>query len=220
MYNFNNLILFMTTCFILGIIIIILTLVGMYISFNKTGNKFNFFTYLPFELNPFRRYLKKSYIYLISMILGSLFLLSSLVFYFLKFNDKFIFITFLITIFISILSFNILMFVKLSNTKIHLIFALINAFSVLLTSLLEFMLLGANDIIIYNLKTMNIVITIINLILCLILIFNPSYKKWVKMLQVDSKTVSRVKFNYIAILEWGSFIIMILNYIPLIISFF
>ncbi len=221
MYSLNNLKIILIINFIIGLLLIGFSFVFMILSFNNTGNeKYNFLKYLPFELNPFRRCLKKTYIYVALIILGSLFLISSLIVYFLIFNDKIIFLTFLIMIFVSIFSFNILMFIKLSNTKIHLVFALINSFSILLSSLFEFMFLGSSNILIYSGSSFNIFITIINLIFCLVLIFNPSYKKWIKMVHVDSQTMYRVKFNYLAMLEWGSFIVTILNFIPLIISLF
>lgn len=112
------------------------------------------------------------------------------------------------------------MFIKMSNVKLHLSFAIITAFSALLTSFLEFLFLSNYDYIIYNLITLNTILICINIILMIIIIFNPTYKKWYKMQKFDNQTIARPKYNYLAMLEWGSFLVILLNIIPLIISLF
>ena len=58
------------------------------------------------------------------------------------------------------------------------------------------------------------------IIFMIVLICNPSYKSWAKLVKVDAQTYNRPKYNYLAILEWGSFIVHLVSYIPLIVSFF
>ncbi len=206
---------------ILGAIILIGDFLSMTLPFRKTGSKvYNIFKYLPFELNPYKRYLKSSYIYVGLEILGSVLIVSGLALYLLIYSQRIVLYFIVLFLIISLVSFNFLMFIKMSNVKLHLSFAIITAFSTSLTSFLEFLFLSNYDTVIYNNLTLNIVIIWINIVLMLVIIFNPTYKKWYKMSKFDNQTIARPKYNYLAMLEWGSFLVILLNIIPLIISLF
>ena len=220
-YNKETLMTFFIVLVTVGAIILIGDFLSMSLPFRKTGSKtYNIFKYLPFELNPFKRYLKSSYIYVGLEILGSVLIASGLISYLLIYSDRTVFYFIIIFLILSLISFNCLMFIKMSNVKLHLSFAIITAFSTLLTSFLEFLFLSNYDYIIYNLITLNTILICINIILMIIIIFNPTYKKWYKMQKFDNQTVARPKYNYLAMLEWGSFLVILLNIIPLIISLF
>ena len=64
------------------------------------------------------------------------------------------------------------------------------------------------------------VVSIILLIFEFILMLNPKYKNWFKMVKVDAETYNRPKFCYLAILEWGTLLNLILSYIPIIVVMF
>lgn len=213
------------TIFIILVTVGAIVLLGVFLSmtlpFRKTGSKkYNPVKYLPFELNPFKRYLKSSYIYTGLEILGTVLIGSGLISYLLIYSDRVVFYFIVILLMISLISFNFLMFIKMSNVKLHLAFAIITAFSTLLTSFLEFLFLSNNNTIIYGSTKLNIVLICINIILMLFFLFNPTYKTWYKMTRFDNQTVARPKYNYLAILEWGSFVVTLLNIIPLIVSLF
>ena len=49
-------------------------------------------------------------------------------------------------------------------------------------------------------------INILQLIFEFVLLLNPKYKNFHKMVRIDAETFSRPKINYLACLEWGTFI--------------
>ncbi len=213
--------------FCLGTIFFVFSFLAMTLSFNKTGSgKYNFLSFFPYELNQFKRNYKRSWIYEILIIFSSLLVLFSLVFYALfihfEFHDIYQIYILLGMMFIAVFSFNLLFFIKMSAYKLHLVFAIIFAFSTLLTLVLELLLLTRNDVLGLNMSTpiINIIIIVLAIIFMLILICNPSYKSWAKLVKVDAQTYNRPKYNYLAILEWGSFISYLISFIPLIVSMF
>lgn len=216
----ENIILFITL-FVLGTVVMIFDFLYMTFSFNKTGsNKYNFLTFLPFELNPFKRYQKKTYIYTIIQFFGSLLLCLSLYFYMSYYHQySFVYVISSLLI-INVICFNFLTFIKMSNFKMHLSFAVAVAFLNLLIAVLEFLFLTNNNIIIYNLNILCTIVICVIILFIIILIMNPTIKKWYKMVQVDAQTYSRPKYNYLAMLEWGSFLSLILLFIPLILTLF
>ena len=224
MHAFQSIVLVLV---IAGIIVFVFSFLSMTLSFNKTGSgKYNFLSYFPFELNQFKRNSKKSWIYETLIIFSSLLLGFSLIFYLLyihfDFRDIYQLYILMAVMFISLLSVNLLFFIKLSAYKLHLIFAIIFAFSTLLSVVLELLLLGRNDVLGLNMSTplINIIISVVAIIFMIVLICNPSYKSWAKLVKVDAQTYNRPKYNYLAILEWGTFIVHLVSYIPLIVSFF
>ncbi len=221
MYSKESLMTIFIVLVTVGAIILIGDFLSMFLPFRKTGSKkYNPLKYLPFELNPYKRYLKSSYIYVGLEILGSVLIASGLISYLLIYSERVVFYFIVILLIISLISFNFLMFIKMSNVRLHLSFAIITAFVTLLTSFLEFLFLSNNNTIIYSSIKLNIVFICINIILMLFFLFNPTYKTWYKMTRFDNQTVARPKYNYLAMLEWGSFLVTLLNIIPLIISLF
>ncbi len=213
--------------FIVGALVFVFSFLAMTLSFNKTGSgKYSFISYFPFELNQFKRNSAKSWIYEILIIFGSLLLGFSLIFYILynHFELGNIYQLYLLVsvIFIALLSFNLLFFIKLSAYRLHLVFAIIFSFSTLLSLVLELLLLCRNDVLGLTMSTpiINIIIIVIAIVFMIILICNPSYKTWAKLVKVDAQTYNRPRFNYLAILEWGSFITFLITFIPIIVSLF
>lgn len=210
-----------------GVIVFIFSFLAMTLSFNKTGSgKYSFLSFFPYELNQFKRNSKRSWIYETLIIFASLLLGFSLIFYLLhvhfEIKDIYQLYILMIVMFIALLSFNLLFFIKLSAYKLHLVFAIIFAFSTLLSVVLELLLLGRNDVLGLNMSTpiINIIISVIAIVFMIVLICNPAYKSWAKLVKVDAQTYNRPKFNYLAILEWGAFIVHLVSYIPLIVSLF
>jgi len=115
-----------------------------------------------------------------------------------------------------------LFFIKLSNYKLHIIFALIFYVLTILIYISVLFIFTNNNISNFNVgnKTPIYVINIIMIIIMLILLLNPSYKKWNKMVKVDAQTYARPKYNYLATLEWGTLLSYFISFIPLIISLF
>ena len=69
-------------------------------------------------------------------------------------------------------------------------------------------------------KIVVIVVILLLVIFELILMFNKTYKNWAKMVKMDAELISRPKYCYLPMLEWGNFLIYILSFIPLIIVMF
>ena len=59
------------------------------------------------------------------------------------------------------------------------------------------------------------IILILLMIFEFVLMLNPTYKNWAKMVKVDAETFNRPKKCYLAILEWGTFLNLLLSYIPI-----
>lgn len=215
--------------FLLGAFLGIILLVGVYLfegrSFSKTGNdKYNILRYFPFEINCFKRNNKASYIYPVVQLIGTLLISSCFLFFAIEtwHNGGALIISFILFAisFLTALTYNALTFIKLSNYQLHLIFAVIFVCLNLLQLVLSlFFLTNANYYFVNPTHqgtqiTVFIIIFII-LIFEAVLMFNPSYKRWNKMVKVDAETFNRPRFNYLAMLEWGNLIIYVLNLIPL-----
>ncbi len=209
----------------LGIIALAVLYVLEIKSFNKTGNeKYNFLRFFPFELNRYKRDQSSSYVYPILQGFGTLCIATASLFFALQVFYKggastIAFILFAIS-FITALAFNILTFVKLSNYQLHLIFAVILVCLNLLSLICGLFFLPNNNYYFVNTTSQATQITIFIVFFLLlvfeaVLMFNPAYKRWNKMVKVDAETFNRPKFNYLAMLEWGNLLIYILNLIPI-----
>lgn len=208
----------------IGLIFLVLTFVFEGRAFSKTGNsKYSLFRYFPFELNCFKRNSPLSYVYPITTLIGTLLVSTAFLFFALEVQQSggamtIAFILFVVSC-LSALVFNALRFIKLSNYQLHLIFAVIFVCLNLLEMILALFFLPNTNYFYVNAphQTTQIgvfVVSFLLLILEAVLMFNPSYKRWNKMVKVDAETFNRPKFNYLAMLEWGNFIIYILNLLP------
>ena len=218
-----------------GVFIISLIFLGSIIfyeasRFNNTHTeKFSFFAYFPFEINIFRR--NK-----VSSILSPIFYgigvsgLSFCSFLFAFATQKYggsvtaAYIIFALNVLVAI-SFLILRFIKLSNYKLHIGFASVN---VALNLLIDFIYLFffTNSHVVF-LRTPNIgveiacfIIILALLVFIFVLLLNPSYKQWIKMVKIDAETFSRPKKNYLVIIERGCLLHYLLTIIPLSIAAF
>ena len=208
---------------ICGIIFTSLSFGLMALAFSKTGSaKYSPLSYLPFELNQFKRDQKKSWGLEVALLIGILCFVFAAAFFIVKNYTKpiayFIGILFVIDIFI----FHILFFIKLSNYKLHVFFFFFFYLLTFLIYLVEIFIFTNNysaGFIVSN-KVLIWVFTIIGIIFLLIIGLNPTYKNWSKMVKVDAQTFYRPKFNYLAGLEWGSFLAYIISFIPLITAAF
>ena len=115
------------------------------------------------------------------------------------------YIIFALNVLVAI-SFLILRFIKLSNYKLHIGFASVN---VALNLLIDFLYLFffTNSHVVF-LRTPNIgveiacfIIILALLVFIFVLLLNPSYKQWIKMVKIDAETFSRPKKNYLVIIE-------------------
>ena len=215
----------------IGLIICILVFIIEGRAFAKTGNaKYSLLRYFPFELNCFKRNSKVSYVYPIALFVGTLLISSSYLFFALETQQKggamtVAYIMFAISC-ITALAYNALTFIKLSNYQMHLIFAVFFVCLNLLEMILSLFFLPNNNYFYVNAphQATQIVVFIVSFLLLIfeaILMFNPSYKRWNKMVKVDAETFNRPRYNYLAMLEWGNFIIYILNLLPVgIVMFF
>ena len=131
----------------------------------------------------------------------------------------------MVFIIIEVIIFSLLLFTKLSNYKGHLVLVSLFVGLQLIVSCVEFFYFSNTK---YGyispshneLAYVNVAIIMIQLIFQFVLILNPTYKGWARMQQIGAETFNRPKFCYIAMLEWGTFINMIISYIPIIIVVF
>lgn len=188
-------------------------------AYNKTGsNHFSFFRTFPFEMNQFRRNKKSSSINIVVKIIISLLgATAGLMFVLYSRTSTNILVSAYILFFIDIIAivaFNILTFIKLSNYKLHLIFLSIFISTTTLLDVLIIMFIGITNLFDYGLEvgpqTTILVLAILFLVFESVLVLNPSYKTWDRMVKLDAETYNRPKFCYLAILEWGSLINLIL----------
>lgn len=217
----NNIVLIVL--YLLGSLIILADILTMYLAFNKTGSgKYNFLSFFPYELNPFKRHNKVTYIYEVLFIIGSICLTLFLGYFCFIHSDKIVIYFISIIMFISLLSFNILFFIKLTNYRLHVGFAITFAFSTFLAVILEFLYFTKSEMIglIISTPVINMVITCLCIVFMLILFLNKSYKDWAKMVKIDAQTYNRPKYNYLAMLEWGTLIVHIIAYLPFIVILF
>ncbi|HKL73147.1 MAG TPA: hypothetical protein VJY64_03120 [Candidatus Onthovivens sp.] len=217
---------YLIAAFFFGLLVLGLKFLFETLQYNKTGSEnYNFLRFMPYELNSFKRYNKNTFFPMIIQLIGSLSLVLASVLFVIYFKDNFG--AYVIGVFsiLSILSFNFLSFVKLSNYKLHLIFdACLISFNLLtiLASLYflnnrDFNFIGNNNQV---LIIINVIIISILFIFQIVLMVNPTYKTWAKMVNLGAHTFNRPKVCYLAILEWGSLLVFILNFIPLIITVF
>lgn len=225
----------------LSIIIGVIAILGFIILFtfevlkyNKTGaKKYNFLNSFPFELNCFRLNQKISWVFAVSLIVLSL----SVVFPFLAFaiiNTKnsieagirhviSCYLLFFISL-ISVSSFVLLNFIKLSNYRWHIICDAIFITSTMCLDILMMLLLGTTSLlhlVIRNeIRVLIVIIGILILIFLAILMLNPTYKNWSKMMKYDADSYERPKYSYLCMLEWGVFLSLILLLVPLYLAMF
>lgn len=222
MFDVETTKILLVIAFVVAALVFVFNFLAMTIPFNKTGSdKYNFLRYFPFELNRFKRYQKSSYVFAILQFFASAVLITGAILFICVHHETAVFYVLISSLIISIISFNCLTYIKLSNFKIHLVFASICSFSTVLTLVLEFLTLTSDrgGIIISN-PILNIIVIVLTLIFMMVLLANPSYKNWAKMVQVDAQTFNRPRFCYLAMLEWGTFLSILLSFLPLIIASF
>ena len=215
-----------SSLFALGCIVFALVFAFEWLKFGQTGDKkYNFLTYFPFELNQFHRSNKKSYLLAILSFFASACLITSLLFFMLltvkvhKITASVLFIVGTLTI----ISFNVLRFVKLTNFKLHLVCSTVNMFFNLLLLVLYYLFFTNERIGYVFMTNVRIILMIVILIFVLfefVLMVNKSYKDWFRLVKIEEGVYSRPKKCYLAMLEWGNFLITILSFVPLFIVLF
>ena len=213
---------------IVGIILYAVVFVGQYVSFMQTGDKkYSFLRYFPYELNQFKLKNKNTYLFLAIECMAAFCLITSSLFaaiYFDKnLNNVYNSYIMFVASSLAMITFVILRFVKLTAFKTHLIFVTLNVVFNLLTLMLYYIFFtNPNYAYVSN---ASIRITLIILILLIIafefvLMLNKTYLNWAKMVKMNAELVSRPKFCYLPMLEWGTFIVYLASFIPLIIVLF
>ncbi len=214
------------SCILLGILCFATLLFFEIKAFNRTGSaKFNFLTYLPYELNRFKRDQKYSYLYPAVQVTGSVFLaIPSFVFAIMvEQNGGSVIPCFVFAgvISLALITFNIVSFIKLSAFKLHMVFSTIFVTLTLALNAL-YMFFFTSDSFVFvkgapsqNLQIVMFIILIIIMIFEFFLMINPTYKNWARMVKVDAETFNRPKKCYLAILEWGTLLNLFLSYVPI-----
>jgi|GEM_PF-2121954 hypothetical protein len=209
-----------------GIIIIGFSFAIESVLYSQTGSKrFNFLHNFPYELNSFKVDNKKSYLLLITELIGFISLaFSSLAFamYYQNTNPTSAYIMFAVNL-ASCITFFILRFVKLTNYRGHLLTTSIYVVINLLLLLLYYFFFTNADygyVFTTGVKVAEIIILLVLIIFEFFLMLNPSYKNWYKMVKIEAEVYSRPKYCYLTILEWGNLLIYALSFIPLIIVIF
>lgn len=213
---------------IFGIALLAVLFIVQVLNFNKTGaKKYCFTNFFPYELNSFRLYQKSSWIFPILSAVGLL----AIIFPFILFaivskTAVSLSITIILAVlaFISAASFYVLTFIKLSNFKAHLAFDVIFVISTIVLNILMVLFFGSNHFLEFGInKSISIAITVIGIIIFVYLfalMLNPSFKHWAKLVKYDSDNYVRPKFSYLCMLEWGTFLGLILSLIPLFLAMF
>ena len=122
--------------------------------------------------------------------------------------------------------FVLLLFTKLSLFKEHLILVCFFIGITMLLIVLEAIFFTSLKLTYYDVSKpymsyITLAINILQLIFEFVLLLNPKYKNFHKMVRIDAETFSRPKYNYLAMLEWGTFLNLCINYIViLIVNFF
>lgn len=225
----------MSWLFVISFVLGVLTLFVLYSfeikDFNRTGAvKFKFYTRIPFELNRFKRDRKDSYVFPALQVVGSLLLIMPMLAFALDVQRLGGAITVAYTLFtivtLAFATFNILTFIKLSNYKLHMIFTTIFVGLVLLLQTLFIFFFSSSNymygkgILSQGVQIANFVVSLIFIIIEFALMLNPQYKNWFRMVKVDAETYNRPKYCYLAILERGTLVNLILSYIPVAIVMF
>ena len=200
-------------------------------AFNRTGSaKFNFLTYLPYEINRFKRDQKSSYVFPVIQVAGSIFFAFPLyLFAILVYQSGgsaipcFVFAGVLS---LALIVYNIVSFIKLSAFKLHMVFAtILVSLTLCLDALYLFFLTSSkyyflNGVISQNMQISLFIILIIFMIFEFFLMLNPTYKNWARMVKADAETFNRPKKCYLAILEWGTMLNLMLSYVPILIMLY
>ena len=213
---------------VVGIILYAVVFAGQYVAFMQTGDKkYNFLRYFPYELNQFKLKNKKTYVFFAIELVAALCLIASSLFAAMNFAQKLnvpisaysMFTTSALTM----ITFVVLRFVKLTAFKPHLLFATLNVVFNLMTLLLYYLFFSNSQYQYVTSTSVRIVVIILILILVgfeFFLMLNKTSKNWAKMVKMDAELVSRPKFCYMPMLEWGNFLIYIFGFIPLIVVLF
>lgn len=195
------------------------------IKFNKTGaKKFSFFRYFPYELNCFRRNNRMSWVYAIGLIvcvmlftipyIGLTIEIATSEFPNNLFPEITTYIIFVLAL-IGAISFCLLNFVKLSNYTLHLVLDALLVASNMSGAILSTLCFGTVLVDAYVkldfIRVIIIVLGILNIIYMSILILNPSYKLWAKLVKYDADSYERPKFSYLPMIEWGNGIAYLIN---------
>ena len=205
----------------LGIIGLIIYFLIAIRDFNKTGyRKFNFLTYIPFELNLFKVNKYNTFAsQLIFLISTSFFPLSTFLFAFRTQQAGGsigpAYSIFAVSTIVWLLV-NVLIFLKLSHYNAHMIITSAFVVSNLLLDILSMFFFTTsyfkfvNGFLTQPLQITCFIISLILILFEMLLMLNPSYKDWFKMVKVDAETFNRPKHCYLAMLEWGSLLHYIL----------
>lgn len=213
--------------FIVAIVIMTMFItISSFLYERNNSKKYNFLNNFMFEINNFRRYNKQSWLSLTGLILVMLLFIAPSIFFVLYGKGSLIYqIVLIVFSTISSVSMFALFFIKLSNYKLHIAFNSVFAISNLISIVLSTFFLGNGEVygFIYSSQfssTLIIVLGIIFIILEALLMLNPTYKNWDRMIKVDASIYARPKYCYLSILEWGSVIIYLLSLtLPLIALF-
>ena len=212
--------------FALAVIVHMVYLTVSYFLYQRNNSKaYNFLNNFMFEINNFRRYQKQSWLSLTVLILIGLLYIAPSVFFLLNNRGSLVYqIMFIVMSTISSGSMIALYFIKLSNYKLHIAFNSVFTISNIIFLVLSILFLGSGESFgfIYNNDSTKILIIILGIVFIVfqaILMLNPTYKSWDRMVKVDA-TYSRPKYCYLSILEWGSVIIFTINFILPIIALF
>lgn len=216
-------------CFIIflivGLLFIAGTLFTQITSFNRTGaKKFKFYTYLPFELTTYNGNIIQKTMTIIVKNFGEISLSIAMLMFALYAQQNggdmmAAYILFAVYT-LSMFSFCILKELKLSRYTAHMFATTFYvACTILLLSLYIFFFTNdrynfGNGIINKGVQIANFVCTIVLLIFEFVLMLNKYYKNWFKMVKVDAETYNRPKYCYLAIVEWGTYLNLILSFLP------
>lgn len=212
-YRILFVVFFIVSIFVMTIFIT----VSSFLYERNNSKKYNFLNGFMFEINNFRRYNKQSWLSLTCLILIMLLFISPSIFFILYGKGSLVYQIILILFsVISSGSMFALFFIKLSNYKLHIAFNSVFAISNLISIVLSTFFLGSGDTygFIYSSEFSKVLIVILGIIFVILealLMLNPTYKNWDRMVKVDASIYSRPKYCYLSILEWGSVIIYLLS---------
>jgi len=210
----------------LGLIFFFISFAYEWIKFGQTGDKkYSFLTYYPYELNQFKRSNSKSYFPVILSFFASGCLICASLFFVIaniKINPTSS-IIFLVVSALSAICFNVLRFIKLTFYKGHLLTAVIYMCLNLFLVVLYYLFFTNESFGYVFVRSKRIILMVVLLALAFFefyLMVNHTYKDWYRLVKVEGGVYSRPKHCYLAILEWGNFLIYILSFIPLFIVLF
>lgn len=209
-------------------VIAFIIMIGYWVlSFERTGSKkYNFLRFFPFELNAYRRNGKDKYLNIGLIAISFITFIAPVIGFavYKSYASSYIMMTVLI---LAAFTFLLLLFTKLSNYKAHLMITTFFVCFVLGLIILEFIYFtvpdtnnGYIEVSKSYMAYIVLAINIIQIIFEFVLILNPNYKSWAKMVKVDAEVFSRPKFNYLGCIEWGTFLNLIVCYIPIVLLSF